>query len=124
MEFNYEIAADCFEIHDAAGNRHTILSLVCMGTLYHQAWWVSGGGVPKSRICAEQILQGWFQPFGSPKVFTCDRGVHNRGRVQDLLRTPGVQLRYVGLEAPFQLGRCERQGGLLKEVLKSAIEER
>ena len=45
MVFNYEISADCFEIHDAAGNRHTVLSVICLGTLYHQAWWVAPGGV-------------------------------------------------------------------------------
>ena len=124
MIFNHEISADCFEIHDAAGNRHTVLSVVCLGTLYHQAWWVAPGGVPKSRVCAEMLLNGWFQPFGSPRIFTCDRGVHNRGRVFDLLRVHGVQVRTVGLEAPFQIGRTERQGGILKEVLKGAIEER
>ena len=124
MIFNYEIAGDCFEIHDAAGNRHTILSVVCMGTLFHQAWWVAGGGVPKSSVCAAAIQDGWFQPFGPPKVFTCDRGVRNRGRLMDLLRINGVYLRYVGVEAPFQIGRTERQGGLLKEVMKSSIEER
>ena len=124
MVFNHEIAADCFEIHDSCGNRHTVLSVICMGTLYHQAWWVAGGGVPKSSICAETLLQGWFQPYGAPIVFTCDRGVHNRGRVQDLLRIHGVQLRYVGLEAPFQLGRAERQGSILKDILKGSIEER
>ena len=122
MVFNYEISADCFEIHDAAGNRHTVLSVICLGTLYHQAWWVAPGGVPKSSVCAEALLNGWFQPFGAPRIFTCDRGVHHRGRVQDLLRIHGVQLRYGALEAPYQIGRTERQGGVLKEVLKGAIE--
>ena len=55
---------------------------------------------------------------------TCDRGVHNRGRVQDLLRIHGVRLRFGGVEAPFQLGRTERQGSVLKQSLKGAIEER
>ena len=27
MIFNHEISADCFELHDAAGNRHTVLSV-------------------------------------------------------------------------------------------------
>eukprot|EP00435_Cladocopium_sp_Y103_P034047 s298_g8.t1 len=124
MIFNHEISADCFEIHDAAGNRHTVLSVVCLGTLYHQAWWVAAGGVPKSRVCADMLLNGWIQPLGPPRIFTCDRGVHNRGRVYDLLRVHGIQLRFAGLEAPFQIGRTERQGGILKEVLKGAIEER
>eukprot|EP00435_Cladocopium_sp_Y103_P067785 s292_g30.t1 len=108
MVFNHETSAGCFEVHDAAGNGHTVLSVV---TLYHQAWWVAAGGVPMSRVCAEMLLNGWIQPFGPPRIFTCDRGVHNRGRVYDLLRAHGIQLRFAGLEAPFQIGRAERQGG-------------
>ena len=96
LTFNYEVSVDCFEIHDAAGNRHTVL-----GTLFHQAWWVAPGGVPRSGVCAEMILTGWLQPYGAPQVFTCDRGVHNQGRVKDLLRIHGIQLRYAGLEAPY-----------------------
>ncbi len=124
MEFNHEIAIDCLEVRDSYGNRHTILSVVCVGTLFHQAFWVAGGGVPKSAVCAKKLLQGWFAPFGAPKILTCDRGVHNRGRLQDLLRVHGVQLRYTGVEAPYQLGRGERQGGLLKNLLKTSMEER
>ena len=36
--FNYEVAVDAFEIKDNAGNRHTVLSAVCVGTLFHQCW--------------------------------------------------------------------------------------
>ena len=127
MVFNHEISAGCFEIHDAAGNRHTVLSVICLGTLFHQAWWVAPGGVANSRVCAEALMNGWFQPFGAPKIMTCDGGVHNRGRVQGLLRSHGVRLRFGGVEcveAPFQLGRTERQGSVLKQILKGAIEER
>ena len=74
-------------------------------------------------VCAEAMLVGWFQPFGAPQIMTCDRGVHNQGRVKDLLRTHGVQLRYAGVEGAFQIGRTERQGGILKEVIKSAVIE-
>ena len=122
--FNHEVSVDCFEIHDSAGNRHTVLSMLCLGTLFHQAWWVATGGVPRSGVCAEMILNGWLQPYGAPQLFTCDRGVHNQGRVKDLLRIHGIQLRYAGLEAPYQIGRTERQGGIFKEILKAAIEER
>ena len=121
--FNHEISADCFEVKDSAGNRHTILSVICLGTLFHQAFWVAPGGVPRSSVCAEAVLGGWFQPFGSPRIFTCDRGVHNQGRLKDLLRIHGVVLRFAGVEAPFQIGRTERQGGILKDVIKLAVEE-
>ena len=53
LVFNYEVSGDCFEVHDSVGNRHTIMSIICLGTLYHQAYWVAPGGVPRSLICAE-----------------------------------------------------------------------
>ena len=123
LAFNYEVSGDCFEVHDSVGNRHAIMSIICLGTLYHQAFWVAPGGVPKSQICAESFLQGWLQPFGAPQIFTCDRGVHNQGRFRDLMRIHGIHLRYAGLEAPYQIGRTERQGGILKDIIKSAVED-
>lgn len=124
LEFNHEISVDCFELRDSAGNRHTIFSVICLGTLFHQAYWVAAGGVPRSSSCADALLHGWFAVFGPPKHLVCDRGMHNRGRLQDLLRINGVVIRHVGLEAPFQLGRGERQGGLLKDLMKTTMEEK
>ena len=62
--------------------------------------------------------------YGPPHSVVCDRGMHNQGRMKDLLRIHGIMLRYTGVEAPFQLGRGERQGGLFKELLYAAMEER
>ena len=64
--FNYELAADTFEVRDGLGNKFTVLSVICMGTLYHAAWIVSEtGGVPSSLRCAEAL--------GPPKFLTGDR---------------------------------------------------
>ena len=122
--FNHEIALDALEVRDFGGNRHTILSAVCLGTLFHQCWWVAPGGVPRSSTCAEALLNGWISPFGPPTVVTCDRGMRSQGKLKDLLRVNGIQLRYTGVEAPFQLGRGERQGSIFKDLIYAAIEER
>ena len=55
QRFNFEVSADVFEIHDAAGARHSILSLVDVATKFHVAGRVSGGGVPSSKNCAQMI---------------------------------------------------------------------
>ena len=111
--FNHEIAIDALEVKDSAGNRHTILSAVCLGTLFHQCWWVAPGGA---------LLHGWISPYGPPEAVVCDRGMHNQGKLKDLLRSHGIRLRYTGVEAPYQLGRGERQGSLFKDLIHAAIE--
>ena len=121
--FNHEVSLDCLEVKDSSGNRHTILSAVDVGTVYHQCWWVASGGMAKSSVCAEALLNGWIVPFGPPEVIVCDRGMRNQGRLKDLLRVHGIRLRYTGVEAPFQLGRGERQGALFKEIMYVAMEE-
>ena len=102
--FNWEISCDAFEVKDSKGNRHIVLSVVCLGTLFHQAFWVGPGGVPKSLTCAQALRDGWFNWAGPPRQCLVDRGVHNRGQFAQLLTSHGVDLRFGGLEAPFQLG--------------------
>ena len=50
-----------------------------------------------------------------------DRGLHNRGSFAKSLSARGIQVINVGVEAPEQIGRVERHGGILKSmVLKVA----
>ena len=120
-----EIAVDCFEIRDVEGNRFTILSIVDMGTLYHVAEIVSDkGGAPSSRACADAFRRVWLNWAGPPKSIIVDRGLHNRGRFSELLTYHGVQMRFIGVEAHHQLGRGERQGGILKHLLQHVVEAR
>ena len=123
--FNYEISADCFECRDALGNRFSVFSVVCLGTLYHCAWIVSDqGGTPSSLRCAESLRDGWLTMFGAPRYLTVDRGVANRGRLAELVTSQGIYLRFAGKEAAHQIGRCERQGGILKEMISHAVQSR
>jgi len=124
VRFNFEVAVDVFEVHDAAEKRHSILSVVDMATHYHAAFWVAPGGTPSSRACAEAFNVGWLTPFGSPKMLTSDQGVHNSGRFAALLQAHGIEIRKTGARAPYQLGTTERHGGILKEIMKKAIHNR
>lgn len=122
MKFNDELAADVLEVVDVKGARHSILSLVDMATHYHVAIRVAAGGTPPSKVCAEEINASWLSWAGAPRVFKCDQGVHNRGRVAALLTAQGTELRRTGARAPHQLGTAERHGGMLKEMMKRAID--
>ena len=124
MKFNFELAVDVFEVHDSKGQRHSILSMIDMATHYHISARVGQGGTPSSRVCAEALNQCWFTPFGAPKRFVSDQGVHNKGRVYALLMRHGTEVRHTGAQAPFQLGTAERHGGILKQVMYKAIHNR
>ncbi|CAE7485137.1 RE2 [Symbiodinium sp. CCMP2592] len=120
-KFNHQIECDAFEIRDAAGQKHTILSVVDSGTRFHVAGWVAPGGTPTSRACAEFLNTAWFSWAGAPRIFSSDQGVHNRGHVAALLRANGVEIKMAGVKAPWQIGRAERHGGILKAMMKRVI---
>ena len=123
--FNHEIAADTFEVRDSLNNKYTVLSIVCLGTLYHGAWIVADrGGVPSSASCAAVFRDHWFSWAGPPKTLVVDQGVANRGKLAALMSSQGVYLRYAGTEAAHQIGRAERQGGILKDIIHKAVESR
>ena len=75
--FNHEISADCFEVKDSSGNRHTILSVICLGTLFHQAFWVAPGGVPRSSVCAEVKRQRWLSARQTVQEGSVQRSFEN-----------------------------------------------
>ena len=111
--FNFELLADVFEIHDSAGNRHSILH--CGHRHQDQ--------VPCCWPCANMINRTWLSWAGAPDYFVYDQGVHNRGKVAHLLTSHGSVIWQTAARAPFQLGIGERHGGLLKEIMRRVIHE-
>eukprot|EP00435_Cladocopium_sp_Y103_P018811 s2728_g4.t1 len=124
MQFNKEVSIDVFEIHDAQGGRHSVLSMVDMATHYQVAVRLCAGGTPSSKLCADAMNLAWFTPFGSPEAVVTDQGVHNSGKVRGLLLAHGIEIRRIGAQAPHQLGTGERHGGLLKAIMQKAIHNR
>ena len=123
--FNVEVSLDCFEVRDVNRHRYTVLSAVCMGTLFHAAAVVSpDGGVPSSKRCLDAFRTMWLNWAGPPRRIVLDRGTHNRGVFSENMTAMGIELRFVGTEAPYQLGRGERQGAVLKQIIQHVIEAR
>jgi len=54
-------------------------------------------------------------------VLVSEQGVHNKGKLNSLLQGHGVEVRRTGVQAAYQLGAGERQGGILKEMMGRAI---
>jgi len=121
-EFNAELGIDVLEVRDADGVRYSVMSVLCQGTLYHAAAIVrDGGGTPSSQKCLNKLNSIWIQWAGWPRAVVTDRGLHNRGAMSRALVAHGVYHRQAGLESPAQLGRTERHGGLLKELLRKCV---
>ena len=118
--FNFEISCHAFEIKDLSGNRHTVLSVVDLGTFFHQAFWVAPGRVPRSSVCAQALRDGWIQWAGPPRQCLLDRSVHNGGQFVELLRPMALTSASVVLRLPSSW-----EGLILKSVIqnKQVVEE-
>ena len=121
LRFNHEVSVDVFEVKDAGGARHSVLSIVDLASRFQVACRVASGGVPTSQACAEAYNQSWLSWAGAPKILVADQGVHNKGKFAALVTSHGTTIKQVGLAAPHQLGIGERQGGLLKRMMIRAI---
>ena len=120
--FNETIGIDVFEVKDAGGTRFQILHAICHGTTY-QCGEVLGEaqGVPSSARCLQAFLRFWSCWAGTPQYILADRGLHNRGVFQSELEKAGAKFRTVATEAPWELGRVERHGGILKHMMNKVI---
>ena len=68
-------------------------------------------------------MKRWFSWAGHPVAIMCDRGLHNRGVLQQYMDEHNIQVHHVPLESPESLGRVERHGGLLKALFRRVCTE-
>ena len=123
--FNKAVSLDVFIVKDALNKKYKVMSVLDLSALFHAAVIVGeGGGPPSSGDMGKAMQMIWFSWAGPPESIVLDRGLENRGQLQKLMTAHGVQLRYIGVESPWQLGRGERHGGLLKEVIKAVVTSR
>ena len=121
---NQSIGIDIFEIKDSNGKRYSVLSFLCLGTLYHRQ--------PSSVRQADRLVPNcvyqmfndkWTQNMGFLEEAITERGWHNRGDFPRGLTARGVQFRTIGVKSPEQLGRTERRGAILKGIIHRVINE-
>ena len=53
----------------------------------------------------------------------CDRGFHNRGVLAKYIDEHGIQVHHSPLEAPENIGRVERRGGIAKALFRKVSKE-
>ena len=122
--FNHTLGIDVLELTDVTGQKYQVLNMVCIGTCFQQAEVVKvGAGQASSRSCLDALIKRWFSWAGHPVAIMCDRGLHNRGVLQQYMDEHNIQVHHVPLESPESLSRVERHGGLLKALFRRVCTE-
>ena len=122
--FNHTLGIDVLELTDVTGQKYQVLNMVCIGTCFQQAEVVKvGAGQASSRSCLDALMKRWFSWAGHSVAIMCDRGLHNRGVLQQYMDEHNIQVHHVPLESPESLGRVERHGGLLKALFRRVCTE-
>ena len=122
--FNHSLGIDVFEIVDMSGSKFQVLNMVDLGTTFQLCEVVrSGAGQPSSNECLKALQKRWFSWCGHPVNLMCDRGLHNRGVLAKYMDEHGIQVHHSPLEAPENIGRVERHGGIAKALFRKVSRE-
>ena len=124
FSFNHTLGIDVLEVTDCKGDKFQVLNMVDMGTTFQLCEVVKvGAGQPSSTACLQALQKRWFSWCGHPVNLVCDRGLHNRGVLAQYMNEHGIQVYHSPLEAPENIGRVERHGGLIKGLFRKVCKE-
>ena len=117
--FNHSLGIDVFEVVDMSGSKFQVLNMVDLGATFQLCEVVrSGGGQPSSSECLKALQKRWFSWCGRPVNLMCDREVHYLGVLAKYMDEHGIQVHHSPLEAPENIGRVERHGGIAKALFR------
>ena len=115
-EFNRIIALDVFYIR-LRGQSLPILNIICHGTNFQVAALMRQNGTPTAAMVWSTFQRSWRRYFGTPDATTTDGGdFAQSGEYAGILQV------IVDADAPWQNGKCERYGGLVKDLLAKGLE--
>ena len=120
LRFNQVIGADLVEFNDGQ-HRRILLNVVCWGTGYQMAQIVSDKTSCSTR---DAFAECWVKHYGWPELVVTDQGPEFIGQEFSLyLGGNGCLQHTIDSQSPWQQGRTERAGGLLKDDLLKVIED-
>eukprot|EP00435_Cladocopium_sp_Y103_P035729 s1670_g9.t1 len=121
-EFNRHIMADTMFTKDAKGITYAFLNVIddatgfqmvsCLGELK---------GVPAAQVILRHLTASWSSWAGLPTSMQVDRGKEYLAEFANYLRQFGVEQEVMPLEAPWKGGKCERAGGLWKDLFYKTV---
>ena len=120
-EFNRIIALDVFYI-PLRGQSLPILNIICDGTNFQVAASCDKTGLPQLQWFGLLFSGHLRRYFGTPDVMITDGGPEFRGDFGQSGEYAGILQLIVDADAPWQNGKCERHGGLVKDLLAKGLE--
>lgn len=123
--FNFCVGMDVNYLHDSAGVVYQLLNIVDLGTTFQMEVVVGEGtGNPRSAHLLDTVMARWISWAGYPKRIVLDRGTSTKGVFTSEVSKAGVHISTIGLEAPYQIGRVERRGGVWKDIAEKVIADK
>ena len=118
MEFNSVVGVDVFHIQGIGNGQNHVLSILDWGPLFHVC-------VLVKEVTAKRIRKAyrryWLRVFGPPARLVSDQGKEFTGaEMSERLETDGTHHEVTPTESPWQNGKTERHGGIIKMMVTKA----
>ena len=112
VSFNDRVWMDGFEWKSASGSKYYVLHLIDEASHFH----LGKRTVRDSRLAQKVVEESWMSWAGSPHELILDcGGEFVSSQWKDFLQREGIKT--VLTAAPWQRGKIERHGGIVKEML-------
>ena len=100
--------------------RWAVLNILCLATDFHRAVAVplqSHDGISAENV-ADSFRKFWIEAYGSPDFILTDEGPENIGEpMRKLTAFYNITQKAIAGGAPWQNGKVERHGGVLKDII-------
>ena len=117
------VAVDLFFL-TLGNDTYTYLNVIDHGTNLQQCALVDHDGKQSSAQAVWQCFSDiWIRAFGAPEILLSDGGPEFDGEFSRRFEQLGVLQHVCDAESPWQNGRCERHGGLVKDLLEKGVYE-
>ena len=118
--FNHIVGADLVVIKNLDGHPQNWLNVLCWGTSYQQFRILPGDNSKSSANVWACFVDTWIRMFGHPNTLVVDPGLEFEGMFAEQVQAHGITLLPTDARSPWQNGRTERAGGLVKRLFKIA----
>eukprot|EP00435_Cladocopium_sp_Y103_P023371 s61_g5.t1 len=121
MGFNEVVGVDLIQVNVEGIGEYLLLNCLCWGTDLQIAEPVED---KQAETVYRAFAKAWMAHYGPPALVVADQGREFVGQqFSDQLGQLGVPIHYINARAPWENGRTERAGGILKSRLETTLHE-